>query len=283
MLDSPETVEVEIRTLSGQLGVVQSPSSISGWELSCLISSKFPAPVGCYWSIAIKCQLIDNGIINLVDASAVTCVASSPDMELQTRVTREWAELIRRGCAEEDLPLQSRQVWCSLLQVGLPHSFNQSLENVRFPAGLQSLTFGSDFNQSMEKVILPAGLQSLTFGASFNQNIDKVVFPDCLQHLTFGTDFDRDLDRVTFPTSLTSVTFGLHFNRRMDKVKLPPGLHHLIFGDDFNQRMDNVNFPHSLRTLTFGYDFDQEMDDVVMPPQLETVTYGGFFTRTWTK
>ena len=45
---------------------------------------------------------------------------------------------------------------------------------VDFPAGLQSLTFGSSFDRSLENVKLPDQLNELTFGHCFNQKMDKV-------------------------------------------------------------------------------------------------------------
>ena len=39
------------------------------------------------------------------------------------------------------------------------------------------MTFGQDFNQSLERVTLPNGLQSLTFGRRFEQSLVKVALP----------------------------------------------------------------------------------------------------------
>ena len=40
---------------------------------------------------------------------------------------------------------------------------------------LWELTFGPNFNESMEKVALPLGLQSLTFCSDFNHSMGKVA------------------------------------------------------------------------------------------------------------
>ena len=44
-----------------------------------------------------------------------------------------------------------------------PWLFDQSLDNVTWPAGLQSMAFGKFFNQNLDNVTWPAGLQRLLF------------------------------------------------------------------------------------------------------------------------
>ena len=39
--------------------------------------------------------------------------------------------------------------------------FDQSMDKVTLPSGLQSLTFGDRYDQSMDQMTLPSGLQSL--------------------------------------------------------------------------------------------------------------------------
>eukprot|EP00931_Biecheleriopsis_adriatica_P027866 TRINITY_DN16678_c0_g1_i3.p2 TRINITY_DN16678_c0_g1~~TRINITY_DN16678_c0_g1_i3.p2 ORF type:complete len:122 (-),score=23.93 TRINITY_DN16678_c0_g1_i3:76-441(-) len=78
---------------------------------------------------------------------------------------------------------------------------------------------GDEFDQSMDKVSLPAGLQNLTFGRGFS--MDKVSLPAGLQSLTFGDEFDQCMDKVSLPAGLQNLTFGRGFNQSMDKVSLP--------------------------------------------------------------
>ena len=53
-------------------------------------------------------------------------------------------------------------------------AFDQSLDGVTLPSGLQTLTFGMWFNKSLKQVMLPSGLQRLTFGAAFDQRLGGV-------------------------------------------------------------------------------------------------------------
>ena len=54
---------------------------------------------------------------------------------------------------------------------------------------LQSLTCGSRFNQSMDNVTLPSGLQSLTFGEEFDWSIGCGFF---FRHILQNPSSDRD-------------------------------------------------------------------------------------------
>ena len=110
------------------------------------------------------------------------------------------------------------------------HRDNLNLLNVRWPAGLQRLTFGLEFNQSLDTVTWPAGLQILTFGGMFNQSLDKVTWPAGLQSLKFGMNFDQSLDNVRWPAGLQSLKFGVNFDQSLDNVRWPAGLQNLTFG-----------------------------------------------------
>jgi hypothetical protein len=57
------------------------------------------------------------------------------------------------------------------------HGFNQSMENVTSPSGLQSLTFGHRFNHSMENVNLPSGLQSCVSFSNSMENSENYSLP----------------------------------------------------------------------------------------------------------
>ena len=122
-------------------------------------------------------------------------------------------------------------------------AFDQSLDGVALPSGLQTLTFGVWFNQSLEQAMLPSGLQKLTFGAAFDQSLGGVVLPSGLQELTFGenfTNFQQNMDKVKLPPNLQKLSFGFHFNQSLQNVIWPPELQELNFGDRFNQNLDVV-------------------------------------------
>ena len=78
-------------------------------------------------------------------------------------------------------------------------AFNQSMDIVSLPGGLQILTFGYDFNISKDNMDLPGNLQGLTFDWEFNQSMDNVALPSGLQSLTFATQFSQSIDRVALP------------------------------------------------------------------------------------
>ena len=55
--------------------------------------------------------------------------------------------------------------------------FDQNLDNVTWSADLETLTLSRySFNQRLDNVTGPEGLQSLTFGANFNQSLDNVTY-----------------------------------------------------------------------------------------------------------
>ena len=112
----------------------------------------------------------------------------------------------------------------------------------------ETLTFGWNFNQSLEEVSWPPGLQILTFGGEFNRP-ERLTWPSKLQSLTFGFRFNQSLLQVTLPDTLQSLTFGCAFDQSLDGVILPKGLRRLTFGDRFNQALEHVTWPESLERL----------------------------------
>ena len=108
--------------------------------------------------------------------------------------------------------------------------FNQSLDNVTWPAGLQSLSFKGDFNQRLDNVTWPAGLQSLTFGREFNHSLENVTWPAGLQSIGFGEHFNQSLDNVTWPAGLQSLTFVKNLQSLQHSDVLPGSLGHLAIG-----------------------------------------------------
>ena len=82
--------------------------------------------------------------------------------------------------------------------------------------GRQSLARGELFNQSMEKVSLPTGLQSIIFGDILHSGQGP-------QHI-FGVQFDQCREQVSLPTGLHSLTVGHESNQSIGKVSLPNGV-----------------------------------------------------------
>ena len=108
--------------------------------------------------------------------------------------------------------------------------FNQSLDNVTWPAGLQSLTFGQARFQSEPGQCDMASRPSMFdfWRIDFNQNLDNVSWTN------------QSLDNMTWPAGLQSLTFGDNFNQSLDNVTWPAGLQSLTFGEGgFNQSLDN--------------------------------------------
>ena len=111
------------------------------------------------------------------------------------------------------------------------------------------MIFGLYFNQPMDGVELPRGLQNLTFGHYFNQSLQGLVFPN-LTTLTFGNWYNVSLEGVKLPNSLKILTFENHFNQPLDRVALPSSLEILTFGDQFDQSLEHSKLPACLQHLT---------------------------------
>ena len=83
----------------------------------------------------------------------------------------------------------------SLKSLSLGLDFQQNLQDVNFPLGIQKLTLRSPVSEILEGVELPSGLESLNFGDGFNDTLDQVEFPRALKTLTFGDDFNQSLEQ----------------------------------------------------------------------------------------
>ena len=110
--------------------------------------------------------------------------------------------------------------------------FNQSLDNVTWPAGLQSLTFGDQLrSEPGQRDMAIAGLQSLTFGDGFDQSLDNVTWPAGLESLTFGENFSQGLGNITWPVAVQSLTFVRNHQSLQDSDVLPGALSLLAIGE----------------------------------------------------
>ena len=174
-------------------------------------------------------------------------------------------------------------------------NFNQSLDNVTWPACLQSLTFGFfwwEFQSEpgqRDMASMPAkfdfwillvriSIRAWTtwhgqhackvwlldsFGENFNQSLDNVTWPACLQSLTFGFfwwEFQSEpgqCDMASMPAKfdfwillvrISIRAWTMWHGQHACKVWLLDS-----FGENFNQSLDNVTWPACLQSLTFGF------------------------------
>ena len=143
--------------------------------------------------------------------------------------------------------------------------FNQPLEDVAFPDGLQHLAFGFYFNQSLQN--LPDSLQSLTVGHDFKQSSESVQLPKQLQIFNFGGTLWPHAN-LQLPSTLRKLSLAKRFNQSLDDMMFPATLAELILAGDFNQPLDGVSLPEGLESLTLAGDFNQSLARVRFPESL---------------
>ena len=180
--------QVEVRGLAGRLGVVSlGPGRVTAWDLVKQVHAEFQPPSGMFLKLVIDDEPLTEKDIVITSVSAVTCVKCSPAKDKQEDAVRAVELLLCDGRSLDALPLETHLIWNTLQSLTFGKAsdfstqFDQSMDNVALPSGVQSLTFGYGFNQSMDNVTLPSGLQSLTFGNGFNQSMDKVILPSGVQ------------------------------------------------------------------------------------------------------
>jgi len=143
--------------------------------------------------------------------------------------------------------------------------FNQPLEDVAFPDGLQHLAFGFYFNQSLQN--LPDSLQSLTVGHDFKQSSESVQLPKQLQIFNFGGTLWPHAN-LQLPSTLRKLSLAKRFNQSLDDMMFPATSAELILAGDFNQPLDGVSLPEGLESLTLAGDFNQSLARVRFPESL---------------
>ena len=104
-------------------------------------------------------------------------------------------------------------------------SFDQSLDNVKWPASLQSLTPGHF--QSRDNLTWPASLQSLVFHTCSAEKLN-VVWPEDLQSLSF---LDIEFPKVSDDSDSRVGKDGLRAPRWPRMAGWPRALRKLVFGD----------------------------------------------------
>ena len=146
----------------------------------------------------------------------------------------------------------------NVTRIKTSYAFNQSVDNIKWPSGLQLIEFGACFNQSLNNVIFPDTVVHMSFGihynwSSFKQSLKTINFPKSLQqYINQGAGCNENIDDVVFPDSLETLSIGFEFNSPIDNVKWPTSLEMIIFGNDFDQSLENVKFPISLHTINFN-------------------------------
>ena len=181
------------------------------------------------------------------------------------------------------------------LEISYASAFNQSLDTMTWPVGLQRLTFDNLFNQNLDNARLPNALECLTFSKCFNQILDNVKLPGGLRALTFGYGFQESLRRVTWPSGLQLVNLQ-DPDAKVLLVELPSSLRWLAVGHGFDllhkvtltSSLQYVNtgasvilqgLPAGLRHLEFGSVFNQSLGNVIPPSGLMQPAFGTLFNR----
>ena len=129
-----------------------------------------------------------------------------------------------------------QEAWRCIQKCPVDDDESMALEGIRQLRGLQETTplrnlvnlkhlaLGNDFNESLEGVAWPSGLQSLSFGGLFNQRLQGVAWPSSLQSLSFGKEFNQSLEGVAWPSGLQSLSFGDRFSQTLEGVFVPPSM-----------------------------------------------------------
>lgn len=208
-------------------------------------------------------------------------------------------------------------------ETSLAADCNVELSTIRWPEGTTEIALSS-FNQCMDSVAWPAGLETLWLGEPrvayameygipdiFNKCIHGVSFPSGLREIFLGENFNRPIDGVDWPKGLERLSLP-GFNQSIRYVKWPPGLKALEFvspknillwtggavyydfgpgrgypirfsparpsrylwfnegGSLFNQPL-GTTLPPSLETLWLSEAFDQPLDNVAWPDGVVTL------------
>ena len=139
-------IQVEVRNLSGRLGEVSlDPGRATAWDLISQMHLSFPPPCGTFWKLAMEDELLTDKGIPITENSAVTCVKCSPAKNKQEDVVRAVEGFLCSGRSLDNLPFETHLIWLTLQSLTFSNIFNQSMDNVALPSGLQSLTFGCNF------------------------------------------------------------------------------------------------------------------------------------------
>ncbi|CAM9261728.1 unnamed protein product [Laminaria digitata] len=151
------------------------------------------------------------------------------------------------------------------LAYGTAGIFNMPLGGVTFPAGLREIFLGHEFNQPIDTVAWPEGLERLSMPC-FNKPIHDVHWPEGLKSLEFMTPYRPDDPEFREEASLDRRD-GC-FNQPLGSF-LPPNLEFLWLSNSFYQSLGDVAWPSELAVLGLGTEY--LVGEVKWPPRLETL------------
>ena len=121
---------------------------------------------------------------------------------------------------------------------------------LRWPKGLEHLSFRQRFDKDIEAAVFPPGLRTLKLGICFDKPIEKVKWPPGLERLVLGHYFNHPVEAVNWPPSLKSLAFGGIFDQPLGKVVWPPKLENLELGHAFSRDLGGISWPSGLKFLT---------------------------------
>eukprot|EP00930_Biecheleria_cincta_P035248 TRINITY_DN24252_c0_g1_i1.p1 TRINITY_DN24252_c0_g1~~TRINITY_DN24252_c0_g1_i1.p1 ORF type:complete len:754 (-),score=133.71 TRINITY_DN24252_c0_g1_i1:102-2363(-) len=295
------TNSVTLLDASGQelhLGPIQD--TMLGRELIAVVAKQHPLPEPGILKLYVDQQVVERheslAKQGVVDGSQLTYRYTEVSSDLQQQVLKKNMRLPHGVMSEEEVdvwhsfttlvdvaavPAASTGWPCCLRILTFDDSFDQSIDDVTLPWGLESLTFGTNFAQSLEMVKFPSGLQSLTFRGDLKHQLEKMNLPSGLQSLTFGGKVkQKHGHNVPLPSGLQNLMFGDTFNQSLGKFIMPDGLQSLTFGRDFNQSLEGVVLASGLQSLVFGQEFNQSLDGVELPKGLQNICFGSAFNQS---
>ena len=148
---------------------------------------------------------------------------------------------------------------------GMRGIFNRPLDGVTFPAGLRELYLGHNFNQRVDVVAWPQGLERLSM-PGFNHPIQDVQWPPGLKTLEFIQP--GELERRQFLNHWPWDMQEWGFDQPLG-TSLPMSLETLLLSDNFDQPLRGVTWPGRLAVLGLGAGLAAEsINGVKWPPSL---------------
>lgn len=141
--------------------------------------------------------------------------------------------------------------------------FNMPLDRLKFPSGLRELFLGHNFNQRIDSIAWPDGLQRLSM-PGFNQPIHDVKWPPGLKTLEFIQP--GEIERREFLDHLPWDRQEWGFDQPLETF-LPMSLETLLLSDNFNQPLQSVTWPSKLAVLGLGAELLEDSLTAVQWPR----------------